>query len=119
MSTTEQIIQNPNDQRILSIVSLLNSPQVGPEARHEIWNLVLVRLPSYPSFRQVFNWRGDWEEFTTYLLLIAPTLIPQNEDENGEENLFKLKKFRELIEDLIECSKNSAQSFSISEDFLL
>lgn len=107
-----------DDQRIQPLISLLNSPQIGHDARQAIWNLILIKKPSYPAFKMVFNWRGDWPEFTTYLLTIAPTLLPQNEDENDDEYHCKHEKYKELIDDLIECSKNSAESFSLAEDFL-
>ncbi|OHS98597.1 Clan CA, family C19 [Tritrichomonas foetus] len=60
------------DQDVIPIISLLNSPQVGEEARKLIWELVYHKMPPYSIFRRAFEWCGDKVELTKYLMKIQP-----------------------------------------------
>lgn len=102
-------IKKSTDNGISSIVSLLNSPLIGHEARSLIWNLVYKEKPSYQLFKTNYSWRGDFIEYVQYLLLIAPIL-----SQSDDHSLYK-----ECSEDIIECSKKSSDCFALSADYLI
>ena len=86
---------------VINIGGILNSPLIGNSSRELIWNLIFKVMPPYLQFRETYKYKGDWVNFTKYLL----------QSINNESETDTKKK---IIHDIIECSKSSLESFSLA-----
>lgn len=131
----DSTLQNENENdlsnvidynKLLSIISLLNSPALLSDGRKCVWDLVFAQRDTIPftAFNYIYKWKGDWPQVAKFIVCKFEgknkANINEPDDDSDDNNFVVLSgAVDSAVELSIEASMNSLEAFSILLDFLL